>query len=304
MKRVSVLLASVATLAVFGIAAVVGVAAASPTSSSTPSTGPTASGVPITLDPHKVTRVSPAQAQSAVEKLLAPGNHKTKYLGTKDRSGIRAHAFSGTDFDALVDVSDGHVTMLTIHSAVPATIPPTVPNLAKGQAPAAEPIQAVAPQITANRAVAIATDYLASIGSPTQGLTVSVRSTTGSGTPGYTVSFQRFAGDTVLPDYRLVEVDASTGTVFSLIDVRRPYVDPGTPHVSLADATRYAVTAAGGGVPRESHLVLWFDAAGTQRLVWEIEVRAANADVPGTALAPSQIEMIDALTGQMINPAQ
>jgi hypothetical protein len=229
-------------------------------------------------DPHKNVVISSDTAKSRIQAILPNAWKGTAltYGGTKDRPGIRVHVFSGGGITGMVDVSDGHVSMLELPVPSPATA-----TVVKSDADAAR----------------IATAYLASVGSPTDGLSVEVRDATGSGTPGYTVIFTRMKGDIVLPDYRMVEVDAGTGTVFSFVDVRRPFTDPTAPSIDAASAKASAIRHAGGGSAQAPQLMVSWDESGAQRLVWLVPV--GNSDGARGAAVP-----IDAYSGDYVDLGQ
>ena len=176
----------------------------------------------------------------------------------------------------MVDVSDGHVASLSL------PVPPP------------SGVTAVTSEDQAKR---IAIDYLSAVGSPVDGLSIEVRNSTGAGTPGYTVIFTRTKGDIVLPDYRMVEVDAGTGQVFSFVDVRRPFQDPGTPKLSARDAASAAVSQLGGGSAKTPQLIVSWDKAGHQKLVWLVPVSGSAGD-------PGIVVPIDASSGDKVDLTQ
>ncbi len=225
---------------------------------------------PDKVDPHKAIVVSSDEASAILDRVLPADKRHLSYQGTADRPGVRVHLFAGADVTGAVDVSDGHVTMLTL----------PVPTETGG-----------ATTITADQATRTAFAFLESIGSPVDGFGVGVAAETGSGTPGYTVTLTRMSGNVVLPDYRVVEVDGITGTVFSFVDVRRPYNPPPPPTVTAKQATATAIAKVGGGSAPSPRLGVTFDAAGNQVLVWEVAVTPTSVGAPGIVVE------IDAQTG-------
>lgn len=223
-------------------------------------------------DPHKTIVVSVEQAKAILERVLPADERGLVYEGTKDRPGVRVHSFSGPDVSGAVDVSDGHIAILSL----------PVP-LGKGTR-----------TVTATQAKATALAFLRSLGSPVAGLDVSVSGTTGSGTPGYTIMLTHKIGNVLLPDYRMVEVDAITGKVFSLVDVRRPYDPPPPPRLDASQAEAAAVQRLGGGTASTPQLEVTFDSQGMQRLVWVVAVTSNEVGAPGA------IVTIDALTGMPV----
>ncbi len=206
-------------------------------------------------DPHKAVIVDSNTARSTLAKALGMSGSQLAYDGTVDRPGVRSHEFHANGMRGAVDVSDGHISILSFGA-------PT------GNGKLA---------ITAETAEKAARAFLADLGSPVDGMTVTVDPETGAGVPGFTVRFTRMDGQAILPDYRVVEVDGATGKVFSLVDVRRPYEAPPAPAVS---ATNLQVT---------------FDAQGNQRLVWVVKVESGSEGDPGAIVG------IDALTGAVFD---
>lgn len=95
-------------------------------------------------------------------------------------------------------------------------------------------------------------------------------------------------------DLREVEVDAVSGEVVSLLDVRRPYEAAPAPLVRAEDAVAAARSAAAmpDGLVSEQLLRISFDAAGAQTLVWSIALVSPPGEL-GTALVE-----VDAMTGE------
>jgi hypothetical protein len=222
--------------------------------------------------PHKAMVVSVDDARAILQRVLPAGLRDLTYEGTKDRPGMRVHVFSGPDASGAVDVSDGHIAMLGL--TVPSSTGPETVSAADAQT--------------------IATTYLRSIGSPVDELSAEVRGATGSGTPGYTVTFTRMKGSISLPDYRVVEVDCVTGMVFSLVDVRPPFEDPRPPAIDAAAAKAAAVVRAAGSVALDPQLTVSWDVQGNQRLVWIVPVESSAWGAPGAIIT------IDAETGDPI----
>lgn len=218
-------------------------------------------------DPHKDVRVTPEAARAEVARRV-PGAGTLTYDGTRDRPGVRVHVFENAKTTAYVDVSDGHIAMLSVATPV-----------------------AASGAVTHDGAITVAQAFLASMESPTEGLDATVSDATGSGIPGFTVSFVRHKGEIVLPDYRMVEIDAASGGVISMIDVRRPYVDPAPPTVTAAQATDIAVRAAAQGSPLAPVLMVSWDAAGNQQLLWTVPITAATS---------ATVIMVDAYTGAVM----
>lgn len=148
--------------------------------------------------------------------------------------------------------------------------------------------------MTHDQALGLAKAYLTSIGSPFDGLDATVSDATGSGTPGFTVTFVGHKGDIVLPDFRIVEIDAASGGVVSMIDVRRPYLDPAPPTVNATQARDIAVRAAAQGAALQPILMVSWDVAGTQQLLWTVPITMATA---------ATVITVDAYTGAVVPTA-
>lgn len=220
-------------------------------------------------DPHKTVIVDSNTARSTLARALKVPESQLTYDGTVDRPGVRSHEFHANGMRAAVDVSDGHISILSFGA-------PT------GNGKSA---------ITAEAAEEAARAFLADLGSPVDGMTVTVDPETGAGVPGYTVKFIRMDGQVILPDYRVVEVDGATGKVFSLVDVRRPYEAPPAPAVSAKDASANAIAKVHGKTVSATTLTVTFDPQGNQRLVWVVKVESGSEGDPGAIVG------IDALTG-------
>ena len=219
-------------------------------------------------DPHKVPHVTVDQARSAVARITPAYASQLAYRGTKDRPGIRAFSFASRDVEALVDVSDGHVSLVQLPVPTP-----------HGDA-----------KLSADEAQRTAVSYLASVGSPANGLSVAVKLIASAGIPTYVVEFSRTADGVTLPDARMVQLDAVDGHVLAFADVRRPYSNPGTPRLRKSDAQTAAVKFAGGGAATRADLGLTWDKAGVQSLVWTVEVHIKRGE-------SGRVIEVDAQTG-------
>jgi hypothetical protein len=232
-------------------------------------------------DPHRVPMVSTHQAQQEVLRVLSvtrgteSSDESIQFIGTDKFMGVSTFSFTGPDFRAEVDVSDGHVAYLDLPVPTGGTY-----------------------VVTPSQALSIAKDYLRSVGSPTVGLEASVATGTGSGTSSYRVQFSRTKAGVVLPDSRMVEVDGATGKVFGFMDFRRSYSDPGSPTISQGRAGSIAVSQLpqAGSVVSSTLAVVW-DTSGVQRLVWVVSVK------PSDVGAPNQTVTVDASSGAILGPS-
>jgi hypothetical protein len=262
MKKLSSVLS---VLALLGLLAIATVAFAANTAASAP-----------VVDPHKSLVVSRGAAEASLRKTLDSYSGPIKYLGTKDRPGVRTYEFSGSTFHALVDVSDGHVALLTMAIDV-----------------ANAPLR-----LTSDQAKAAALKFLGKIGSPTAGMDVAVYPVTGGGFPGYTVQFQRSSDGAALPDYRTVEIDGIDGRVVSMVDVRRPTKPTHVSKLTKDAAVRQAKAGNAGARSADARLVVTFDKAGAQKQVWEVQLAPTGQDIAG------KIVYVDADTGALVDPSK
>lgn len=95
----------------------------------------------------------------------------------------------------------------------------------------------------------------------------------------------------------MVEIDVVTGEVFSFIDVRRPFATPQAAKVDIDSARAIAAKGTGGRAGAAQLVVSW-DRAGDQLLVWQVAVLSPETGGAG------QIVVIDAATGAPVDLTQ
>jgi Zn-dependent metalloprotease len=166
----------------------------------------------------------------------------------------------GSDVSGIVDADDGHVSQLLLLNLIPATKSSSV--------------------ISDSEAQSIAASYLSARSIGTAGLTETLHRVDRGIAQTVQVTWQRTFNGAQVPDSRMVEMDASTGVVFSVNNISRPYADPPTPSISSAQAASagkaLAAKTAGAKVgPFQlvaTNLVVSFNPAGAQQLSWVIDL--------------------------------
>lgn len=269
------------------------------TAQATTSAGPSAAA-----DPYRVVTVTPGAAVAAVKAMvglpqarldglsLAVPTIQTSDLvatGPFDGAMYSFYQVTGHGVAATVDVHDGHVAQLLLVGLVMPS-PSTT-------------------SITAAQAQAAASSFLAARHISMDGLTVSVvKKDRGPDVKTFVVSWQRVVNGAVVPDSRMVEMDAGSGVVFNMHNTTRPYANPPTPAVSRDQAVSYAEAVAGPSVATASgpiagtsvtydvvstSLQVSFTSAGVQQLVWSVELSSDSGQGYKSAAAVS----VDAMTG-------
>ena len=179
-----------------------------------------------------------------------------------DGAVYRYFEVTGRDVVASVDAHDGHVAQLLMLRLVPETSPTWT--------------------ITSDQALAAGSAFLAGRGVPTDGLMAQVTKKDRGVIKTYQVSWQRDTS-VIVPDSRMVEMDATTGVVFSMIWTQRPYSDPPVPAVSRDQALAAAFEAVktksaaanrslGGYTVDGTELRVTFSPDGTQELIWLAQI--------------------------------
>lgn len=129
--------------------------------------------------------------------------------------------------------------------------------------------------IDADRSVEVAEEFLHQHQVPFDGLDRTVRFQDHGETSEYVVEWIGHQGEIILPDSRVVGVDASTGLVFHFVYMNHPYDPPAEPLVDRATAEAVAVRLATASPQAEvdrSELLVTFTPAEVQRLVWQVYV--------------------------------
>lgn len=99
----------------------------------------------------------------------------------------------------------------------------------------------------------------------------------------YVVTWQESVHSVLVPNKRVLGVDAATGKVFRFLDVRHPFVDPGEPKLEKAEAAALALKAAEITDAQVDDAQVWlrFDLAGRQYLAWVVQVSSPDLSTDG-----------------------
>src|SRR5664280_230050 len=208
----------------------------------------TSAGPRAVADPYRVVTVTPGAAVAAVKAMvglpqarldglsLAVPTIQTSDLvatGPFDGAMDSFYQVMGHDVAATVDVHDGHVAQLLLVGLMS--------NVSSTWS------------ITTAQAQAVASTFLTDRHIGTDGLTVNVvKKDRGPDVKTFVVTWQRVVNGAVVPDSRMVEMDAGSGVVFNMDNTTRPYADPPTPAVSRDQAVSYAEAVAGPSVATAS----------------------------------------------------
>jgi hypothetical protein len=240
-------------------------------------------------DSYHDVRVTPAEAIVAVKAMLdkpqSAGLEARPELA-KDAAAVgvsdltatgpfsnRLYSYydiEGADVSAIVDAHDGHVSQLLIMSLIPSS--------------------GARASISGSEAEAIASSYLSDHEISTEEMTVQVQLRDRGAMQEYVVSWQRVVNGAVVPDSRLVRLDAATGVIFAIHNVSRPYTAPANPAVGKDEAisiAQAAVTKSTGrtlGLYRvlDATLGVTFGDKGDQQLAWTIELGTTDPDSPAS----------------------
>ena len=133
-------------------------------------------------------------------------------------------------------------------------------------------------RITREEATATATSWLADRGVDTAGMAPVTTLLDHGSIQEYQVLWTARLGAVRLPRIVQVSINPETGVVCSFLNNGRSYVDPPAPKLTLEDATAAARAEerdAGANVT-SSELVVTFDPAGAQVLVYELRMTRSN----------------------------
>ncbi len=116
------------------------------------------------------------------------------------------------------------------------------------------------------------------------------------------VTWQGRSGQAFAPDTRRVRLEAVSGEVIGLLDNRLPCTTAPAAAITAVQAAARARVAAGmpNGVVESSELWIWFDAAGTQILVWRVTLTSPPDDPYGGAAMVD----VNAITGDAVITGQ
>ncbi len=232
-------------------------------------------------DPQRVTVLSASDA-AAVVAAFAGGSARAADLavrGPVDGAVNRFYQVQGAGISSNIDAHSGDVLslVLPVTSATLASAPATAPSA-----------KATAEQFLVGRSIS------------TDGLTESLRLIGHGESSEYVVEWDRVVNGVVVPDLRVVGVDATTGQSFRYLYLHRAYAEPGKPAVNQAAAEALAVKLVGGSgvLVEDSQLRISFTASGSQLLVWTVSLTATVDVTPEGTLVPGHWDVeVDAATG-------
>jgi hypothetical protein len=206
--------------------------------------------------------------------------------GPYDGDLFRYYKVIGRDVYAMVDVHDSHVASLVLANCAPTGYSGS--------------------SISPDKAMAIASDYLAAHGVSTDSLAPVVVAKDRGEVKTFQVTWQKTINSAEVPDLRFVELDASTGIVFVMRNASRPYSTPPAASVSANDAVSRAEQAVigldGPAVTKpafsvsETKLQVAFSASGSQQLIWQVMVRRTDLGQRADAF----VVTVDAMTGKTV----
>jgi hypothetical protein len=162
------------------------------------------------------------------------------------------------------------------------------------------PARAAAVPATAASARATAEGFLKSRSVSTAGLSETARLVDHGESSEFVVEWGRTVNGAVVPDARVVGVDAATGQVFRYLFINRPFAAPGKPAVSQAAAEKAAgaLVGAPGLTVDRTELRVAFAASGEQRLVWSVSLTAVvDVTADGVQVPGHWTVEVDAATG-------
>jgi hypothetical protein len=219
-------------------------------------------------DPRMAVNVTSATAVSAVARLT--GAVDLAATGPFTAVDHRYYAVDGKNVHANVDAFTGAIRTLALLANAP-----TGTDVAVAKADAA----------------ASAAAFLDAYGISTAGLSATVKFVDHGSMTEFVVTYERRVNGALVPDTRSVSINPATGAVFGLTTFSRVYVDPPKATITLDEATKAGLDVAGmtDGQLVHSDLVVTFDAAGAQLLVWRLELVGSD----GGAAAVQ----VDALSG-------
>ncbi len=231
-----------------------------------------------TPDPGRTTAVSEQQALAGVLRIADAPEGSASVQGIEDLFMARAYRVSGRTLEAAVDVNTGRIIHVSMVDRMPSSSRATI-----------------------NEGVALqrAEAFLTAKGIDTNGLHPEVRFLDHGSSAEYIVTWSRREAGVLVPDRRIVQVNPLTAEVFAVSDLRREYAAPTTPKLSQSDAESIARKDAGvSGRLAVAELVVAFDRAGRQILVWQLQF-VDGADDP-TAYVQASYVSVDAADGSIV----
>jgi len=221
-------------------------------------------------NPRLEVRISTSLAVTTVEQMT--GSRDLKVTGPFTAVDHRFYTLDGKQVHANVDAFTGQVRTLVLLDKVPT---------------------GASVRISMAQAKAAAARFLRDQRIGTHGLTAGGRLIDHGSMQEFLITYGRRVNGALVPDTRSVSVNPETGDVFGITNFSQPYADPPRPSIGLDRASDMGARSAGmtGAELKHSDLVVTFDAAGHQLLVWRLEF------YNGTAAAAVQV---DALTGAAV----
>ncbi len=233
-------------------------------------------------DEHRAVKFTPAQAADHVAVFAGHGIKAADLTVDDPIDGIinRVYRVHGPTVAANVDAHSGEVLSLLF----------TTDSLSASSA---------ARKVDSAAALATAKAFASVRSVATSGLDETVQFADHGERSEFVVEWIHRVNGVIVPDYRLVGVDASTGEVWRFLNVSRPYADPGKPAVQQAAAeaaARTILTDATGVKADSAELRVTFTQAGEQRLVWQVSL-SGIADGTTADVTSHWFVEVDAMSG-------
>jgi transcriptional regulator with XRE-family HTH domain len=210
-------------------------------------------------------------ARAALERFLGR-SVEVEVSGPQPGANGAYFELRGPTISAAVSAADGRVISVLLLDAMPGSRTVT---------------------LSPEDARAKATAYAGARGVSLDGLSAVVELMDHGDSVAYEVTWTKVDRGILLPVTTTMQVDASSGTVFSFLDFRRPFVEPPNPTVSRDLAVASARVAA--SMPRSgvdsARLRVTFAPDGSQQLVWEVALTAGISHA---------LVDVDALTGAAV----
>lgn len=230
------------------------------------------------LDPQKSIQVTKAEAASTLASFAGLPSTGLRVDEPLDGAMSRFYAIDGPSFSGTVDVHDGHVITLRLAGlAIAADI-----------------------KTTAGDAITAARAFLDQRAIPYQDLREGVTLLNHGDTNEYVVSWERVVDGVIVPDSKVVGVDAATGRAFRYASATRAYTAPGKPSIDQASAIKLAIAAGDLGQAasvENADLRVAFDSLGAQYLAWQITLSAPIPSAPDNAPLARVLVEVNASSG-------
>lgn len=204
-------------------------------------------------DSHKQARLSADEAIQKFREFVGAG---TELTGSGPHTG-KSHLYfkvEGNDASANVDAFDGTVRTLAINSAFPG---------------------GSSVRVTPTQATAAAEQFLSHHRVERSGDGPRTTLIDHGAFQEYLVEWQSRVNGALVPDYKSISVNPQTGQVFGYSNFERAYTEPPIAAVDHKKAEQAAIDVLERSRPwqvRSVELRVDFDAAGTQVLLWEVQL--------------------------------